>query len=76
MLWVLERTVSMRRFFWGPKTYAKHYELENIYNFTLKFFAYLNMCTLLRVMCLIAVSDNRFEQQKSTYDAYFRHNSG
>ena len=23
MFWVLKRTVSMRRFFWAPKTYAK-----------------------------------------------------
>ena len=23
MLWVHERTVSMRRFFWAPKTYVK-----------------------------------------------------
>ena len=23
MLWVLKTTVSMRRFFWAPKTYAK-----------------------------------------------------
>ena len=23
MLWVLKRTVSMRQFFWAPKTYAK-----------------------------------------------------
>ena len=23
MLWVLKRTVSMRRFFWAPKTYVK-----------------------------------------------------
>ena len=23
MLWVLKRTVSMRRFIWAPKTYAK-----------------------------------------------------
>ena len=36
MLWVLKRTVSMRRFFWAPKTYAKSYWEENIYNFTLK----------------------------------------
>ena len=43
MLWVLKRTVSMRRFFWAPKTYAKKYVLENIYNFTLKFFVYLNL---------------------------------
>ena len=34
MLWVLKRTVSMRRFFWAPKTYAKNYGKENIYNFT------------------------------------------
>ena len=25
MLWVLKKTVSMRRFFWAPKTYAKNY---------------------------------------------------
>ena len=25
MLWVLKRTVSMRRFCWAPKTYAKKY---------------------------------------------------
>ena len=25
MLWVLKRSVSMRRFFWAPKTYAKNY---------------------------------------------------
>ena len=23
MLWVLKRTVSVRRFFWAPKTYVK-----------------------------------------------------
>ena len=36
MLWVLKRTVSMRRFFWAPKTYAQTDGKENIYNFTLK----------------------------------------
>ena len=36
MLLVLKRTVSTRRFFWAPKTYAKNYGQENIYNFTLK----------------------------------------
>ena len=40
MLWVLKGTVSMRRFFWAPKTYVKSYGLENIYNFTL----YLTQC--------------------------------
>ena len=34
----------MRRFFWAPKTYAKKYGVENIYNFTQIFFAYLNLC--------------------------------
>ena len=30
MLWVLKRTVSMRRFFWAPKTYVQADVLENI----------------------------------------------
>ena len=42
MLWVLKRTVSMRRFFWAPKTYAKIDGLENIDNYTLKIFVYVN----------------------------------
>ena len=37
MLWVLKRTVSMRRFFRAPKTYVKIEWLENIYNVTLVF---------------------------------------
>ena len=41
MSWVLKRTVSMRRFFWAPKTYVKNDGLENIYNFRLKIFVYL-----------------------------------
>ena len=32
MLWILKSTVSMRRFVWAPKTCAKIYWLENIYN--------------------------------------------
>ena len=28
MLWVLKRIVSMRRFFWAPKTYVKNYVLK------------------------------------------------
>ena len=45
MLWVLKRTVSMRRFFWAPKTYmyVKTDGQENIYNFTLKIFVYLSL---------------------------------
>ena len=33
----------MRQFFWAPKTYANYYGLENIFNFMLKFFVYLNL---------------------------------
>ena len=36
MLWILKRTVTVRRFFWAAKTYAKKYGEENIYNFSLK----------------------------------------
>ena len=43
MLCVLKRTVSMRWFFWAPKTYVKTDGLENIYNFTLKNFVDLNL---------------------------------
>ena len=47
MLWVLKRTVSMRRFFWAPKTYVQTDGLKNIYNFTLKNFVYLNLSFLI-----------------------------
>ena len=43
MLLVLKRTVSMRRFFWAPKTCVKIDGYENIYSFTLKIFVYLNL---------------------------------
>ena len=44
MLWVLKRTVSMRRFFWAPKRYVKIDGWENINNYTLKNGVYLNLC--------------------------------
>ena len=47
MLWVLKRTVSIRRFFWASKTYVQTDGLEYIYNFTLKTFVYLNLCHML-----------------------------
>ena len=50
MLLVLKRTVSIRRFFWAPKTYVKTDGSENIYNFTLKNFAYLNLWKLLYIL--------------------------
>ena len=48
MLWVLKRTVSMRQFFWAPITYVQTDGLENIYNFMLNFFVYLNQCFILQ----------------------------
>ena len=36
MLWVLKRTVSMKRFFWAPKIDVKTDGLEKIYYFSLK----------------------------------------
>ena len=56
MLWVLKRTVSMRRFFWAPKTYTKNYGLENIHNFTQKIFGYLNLCSVFNNQCLTIFS--------------------
>ena len=50
MLWVLKKIVSMRQFSWVPKNYVKTDWLENIYNFTLKFFAYLNLCYKMYVL--------------------------
>ena len=47
MLSVLKRTVSMGWFFLAPKKYVKTDGLENINNFTLKNFVYLNLCHLL-----------------------------
>ena len=48
MLWVLKRPVSMRLFFWAPKTYVKTDGLENINNFALKNFVCLNLWYRLR----------------------------
>ena len=44
MLWLLKRTVSMRRFFLAPKTYVKTAGQEIFYNFTLENFVYQNLC--------------------------------
>ena len=44
MLWLLKRTISMRQFFFSTKTYVKTDRYENIYNVTLKSFAYLDQC--------------------------------
>ena len=62
MLWVLKRTVSMRRLFWAPKTYVQTDGLESINNFTLKNSVYLEKVfskpvhkgLLLFVFCIVA----------------------
>ena len=43
MLWELKRTVSMRRFFWAPKTNVTNDGQGNIQNFMLKFFVNLDL---------------------------------
>ena len=43
MLWVLKRTVSLRRFFRAPKTHVLFDGLENNFNFTLIKFPYLDL---------------------------------
>ena len=43
VLWVLKRMFSMRWFFSAPKTHAKIDGKENIYNFTLIKFPYLDL---------------------------------
>ena len=48
MLCVLKRTVSMRQFFWAPKTYVKTDGFEKNDIFTLKIFVYLNLCNYLK----------------------------
>ena len=47
MLWVLKRTVSMRRFFWAPKTYVKADGKDNIYNFIVVTIALATKCAFI-----------------------------
>ena len=58
MLWVLKRTVSMRRFFWAPKICVQTDGLESIYNLTLKIFVYLNLCLLEMLVNLLIPSEH------------------
>ena len=68
MLWVLKRTVSMRRFFWAPKTYDKTDGQENIYNFTLNFFVYLRLCLLLLDIFQLHLTLRFVRQRRLTLD--------
>ena len=45
MLWVLKRTVSMRRFFWETKTYVKTWK-KNTTILMFHFFFYVALCLL------------------------------
>ena len=55
MLWVLKSTVSMRRFFWAPKTYVKTDRLENIYKFELKNVVYQKLWVMLIIMVAVVL---------------------
>ena len=78
ILWVLKRTLSMRRFFWALITYVHTDDLENIYNFMLKKFIYLNLCmekvlmstyniTWIRIKKLICITYSRYFEKKSLF---------
>ena len=76
MLLVLKRTVSMRRFFWALKIYVQTDGLENIYNFTLKNFVYLNLCikyqivskvNALKVWALVACNKGQDKQGRASW---------
>ena len=70
MLWVLKRTVSMRRFFLAPKTYVKMDGLENIYNCTLNDFVHLYLPILLvSFITMIACEDEMLDNQSGDVTA-------
>ena len=62
MLWALKRTISIRRFFWAPKTYVQTDGLVYIYNFTLKTFVYLNLA--MYIIWTICCSYQKLKMQK------------
>ena len=64
MLWVLKRTVSMRRFFWAPKTHVYIDCLENNFNFPLLKFHYLDLCYVLQVLSNQQISQQMLQQQQ------------
>ena len=74
MLWVLKRTTSMKQFFLESKTYVQTDGVENIYNFTLKNFVYLNLCSN-QVALDEAGRTDPFRPQKMATQAHqlFRH---
>ena len=72
MLWVLKRTVSMRRFFRAPKTYVKTDGCENIYNFTLKnFVCFQTIDETLEADALVkTLKTKRTRKKKEVSDIY------
>ena len=65
MLWVLKRTISMRRFFWALKTNLStqnkclNWQIRKILNFTPQIFAYPS--------CAMSTKNKCFLQEKSEY---------
>ena len=56
MFCLLKRTVSMRQFFWAPKTYVKTDGKKNIHNLMLKSFIYLNLWVpILWIQCVTSL---------------------
>ena len=53
----------LNKFFWAPKIYAKNYGQENIYNFMLKIFVYLNLWGL-----PVTITVTNFEPKKPSFE--------
>ena len=69
MLWVLKRAVSMRRFFWAPKTIVKKIDGYNFfYNFTLNFFFIRRYVSLERQNQLLEQKENIDKLQEQIHN--------
>ena len=71
MLWVLKRTVLMRRFFRAPKTDVKTDEKENIYNLTLKICVYLNLCLLTYLLTLLCYKETILQRNYRKMTSFY-----
>ena len=58
MLWVLNRTISMRQFFRVPKTNVKKGGLENIHNFSQKVYFIWIFANVIMVLTIWAGARN------------------
>ena len=57
---------------WAPKTYVQTDGLENIYNFTLKNFVYLNLCLLFQIA---EETEEKIETSRMGYRPIAKHSS-